>query len=204
MRVRIVSGFLKGRVIHGPEPGGAFRPTSERVRRSVADMLQPRIAGSTAADLCAGSGAFGFELLSRGATRVDFVENDRRRAAAIRENAEKLGVAANCRIFANDAAAFARSRRGPYDIVFFDPPYDDRRLAGMVRLFLRLVAENGMLVYECSGRSGAQGPEKGQTELKPFEKRIIGETRVELYRLSTMASEREGGDHAGCTVPRDV
>ncbi|MBN2188552.1 MAG: RsmD family RNA methyltransferase, partial [Chitinispirillaceae bacterium] len=83
MRLRIIAGVLRGRILQCPGRQLAFRPTLERTRTAMADMLQPRIGGSITADLCAGSGAFGFEMLSRGAARVDFIENDRRAAELI-------------------------------------------------------------------------------------------------------------------------
>ena len=185
MDLRIVSGSFKGRIIHCPEKRLSFRPTLERARTSVADMLAPRISGGRAADICAGSGAMGFELISRGAASVDFVENDRHCCALIRSYAEKFTVSGRCRIFAKDAAAYISACADRYDIIFFDPPYDDPALAGLAGRLRRLLNRDGVLVYQHRrhGRMGeadaVEGPEK------PFDTRIYGDTEVALYHGKT-------------------
>jgi 16S rRNA (guanine966-N2)-methyltransferase len=178
MKLRIVAGLLRGRTIHCPEKQLSFRPTLERTRQSVADMLRPRIAGSRCADICAGSGAFGFELISRGACSVDFVDNDRRCAALILGNAEKFGVAGQCRIVRQDVAEFARSRQGPYDIIFFDPPYDAAGMASLIPSLRQLLSPEGILLFQRRRMKGdAQGTEK------PIEVKTFGDTIVECYNV---------------------
>lgn len=179
MDLRITAGSLKGRIIHCPEKKLFFRPTLERVRISIADMLGPLIAGSRAADLCAGSGSFGFEMLSRGALSIDFVENDRRCVALISGHAEKFGVAARCRVVQRDAAAFAASCTDTYDIIFFDPPYGDKTTADLIPQIRRLLSASGILLFQRSSQvsPGAAGPEDA-----PFEVRKFGDTAVALYR----------------------
>ena len=182
MKLRIVSGSLKGRTIHGPDKDLSFRPTLERTRQSIADMITPRCAaGALAADLCAGSGAFGFEMLSRGARRVDFVENDRNRAALIREHAEKFGVLDQCRITAKDVAAFLQSTREKYDIVFFDPPYDASHLNGLVPGLMKLVAPGGVLLYQ-RRRPSVGGSGKRAENEQPSDIKTFGDTIVEIYK----------------------
>ena len=148
MKLRIISGLLKGRTIYGPDKDLTFRPTLERTRQSIADMVRPWCSGAIAADLCAGSGAFGFEMISRGAQRVDFVENDRGRAGLIREHAEKFGVLSQCRVVAKDIIAFLRFSGEKYNIVFFDPPYDASHLNGLVPELIKQVAPGGVLLYQ--------------------------------------------------------
>jgi 16S rRNA (guanine966-N2)-methyltransferase len=177
MKLRIVSGSLRGRLLQCPEKQLPFRPTLERTRRSIADMLQPRISGSMAADLCAGSGSFGFEMLSRGAGKVDFVENDRRCAALLREHAGKFGVSGQCRIVVQDVADFVRSRNGPYDIIFFDPPYDAMGIESLVSSMVRMLSPEGILLYQRRRRSRT-----AESDVQPFETRTFGDTIVECYR----------------------
>lgn len=181
MKLRIVAGSLKGRMLSFPPNDTEFRPTLERARTSIADLLQRYLAGAVAADLCAGSGAFGFEMLSRGAARVDFVESDRRRAEAIRKAAERFGVSEHCCIIAQDVQAFAQSCSKRYDIIFYDPPYDDHDLAGiMVPVLMGLLSANGMLVYQRRKKKGAlASAEKTAT---PFDTRNFGDTIVDFYR----------------------
>lgn len=119
--MRIIGGKWRGRSIEAP-PGRATRPTADRVRETLFSMLTSRIGGFDelrVADLFAGSGALGFEALSRGAAAATFVEKDPAAAAAIRRNAEKLGVSVN--VLAGSALALPRS--DPFDLVFADPPY---------------------------------------------------------------------------------
>jgi len=119
--VRIIAGQWRGRQLEAP-PGIATRPTADRVRETLFSMLASRMGSFDelrVADLFAGSGALGFEALSRGAASATFVESGPAAAAAIRRNAAKLG--ADVRIFAASALALPASE--PFDLIFADPPY---------------------------------------------------------------------------------
>jgi 16S rRNA (guanine966-N2)-methyltransferase len=119
--VRIIAGKWRGRPLEVP-PGRATRPTADRVRETLFSMLASRIGSFgdlRVADLFAGSGALGFEALSRGAAHATFVESDRAAAAAIRRNAEKLGVP----VEVLSGSALALPRTDPFDLVLADPPY---------------------------------------------------------------------------------
>ena len=119
--MRIIAGKWRGRMLEAP-PGPGTRPTADRVRETLFSMLASRLGSFEdlrVADLFAGSGALGFEALSRGAASVTLVENDPSAAAAIRRNASKLGV--EPRILSGSALALPRS--DPFDLIFADPPY---------------------------------------------------------------------------------
>jgi 16S rRNA (guanine966-N2)-methyltransferase len=176
MRLRIISGSLKGRILQCPERHLQFRPTLERTRQAVADMLGPRIAGSCTADLCAGSGSFGFEMISRGAGSVDFVENNRKCAAFLGEHAEKFGVAHRCTVIVQDVSIFVRTGRKRYDIVFFDPPYGAEDMPSLVPHIQTLLLPGGILLYQRRRR-----PLNGENGTRPFETRAFGDTVVECY-----------------------
>ncbi len=120
--MRIVAGRWRGRTLQAPK-GMATRPTSDRVREALFSMLTSRLGGFDdllVADLFAGSGALGFEALSRGAARCTFVEENREALAALQANARSLGAEADIR--ARSAAAIGPAH-SPYDVVFMDPPY---------------------------------------------------------------------------------
>lgn len=120
-RVRIIAGEWRGRRIEIPE-GTAVRPTPDRVRETVFNWLQDSIVGARCLDLFAGTGAFGFESLSRGAAEAWFVEQDATLVEALRAAASKLG--AEPEIVRRDALAFLRERPvARFDVVFLDPPY---------------------------------------------------------------------------------
>jgi 16S rRNA (guanine(966)-N(2))-methyltransferase RsmD len=141
---RIVSGRWKGRVLRVP---ASARPTSSRAREGLFDILQESVPGSRVLDLYAGSGAVGLEALSRGATRVSFVESDSR---ALESNLAALGAGPDefelLREDVRDAVA-ALTRRGErFDLVFADPPYGlkealSRPVAGLLAAGGRLVVQ---------------------------------------------------------------
>jgi len=124
--VRIVGGNLGGRVLRAP-PGAATRPTSEKVREAVFDILGPRLSLGDAhvLDLFAGTGAFGLEALSRGAVHATFIDSARAAVAAIRNNLRALGVADRATVVAGDAVVHAarHAPAAPWRLVFVDPPY---------------------------------------------------------------------------------
>lgn len=119
--MRIIAGKWRGRTIEAPA-GQATRPTADRVRETLFSMLASRLGSFEelrVADLFAGSGALGFEALSRGAASATFVESDTKAATIIRRNAEKLDV--SVQVLRGSALALPRSE--PFDLIFADPPY---------------------------------------------------------------------------------
>jgi len=101
------------------------RPTSDRLRETLFNVLAPRIQGSSVLDLYAGSGAVGLEALSRAASRVEFVEKAPPALAALKSNLARLAIAAGYKIHpASVAATLRRLKSAPFDLVFLDPPYD--------------------------------------------------------------------------------
>ena len=155
--MRIVAGAHKGRAITTPK-GRGTRPTSDRVREAVFNVLEHApwssgLAGRRVIDLFAGSGALGFEALSRGAAFALFVETDAAARGAIRENAETLDVLGVTRVHRRDAAALGAKPAGlgdPFDFAFLDPPYG-KDLAPKALARLReggWLAEDARLVAE--------------------------------------------------------
>src|SRR5689334_11571765 len=124
--MRVIAGIYKGRRLKTLE-GSALRPTSDRMRETLFNILAPRIEGARLLDLCAGSGAIGIEALSRGAAHVTFVEASRKAASVISENLRHCGIRENYRFIARDALAalkYAARDNQQFDIIYFDPPYD--------------------------------------------------------------------------------
>ena len=125
--MRIIAGKYRGRRLQSP-PSLATRPTSDRLREALFNVLAPRIEGARFLDLCAGSGAVGIEALSRGADHVTLVDQSRKMCQLIGANLEKFGVPADdADVRCSDAGEFlrrhSRSDSPPFNIVFFDPPY---------------------------------------------------------------------------------
>lgn len=133
--LRIIAGEFKGRRLQTPT-GRAVRPTSDRVRESWFSILQQSIPDARVVDLFAGSGALGFEALSRGAVAVDFVETHRDSLTALKANIEALKVEERVTIHRIDALRFAeRLPPNAYDVAFADPPYATDAAARLLALF---------------------------------------------------------------------
>lgn len=141
--VRIIGGSWRGRRLAVP-PGTVVRPTPDRVRETLFNWLADRLAGARCLDLFAGSGALGFEALSRGAEAVWFVERDPVQVQALEEHARLLGAPAT--IIAESVEDFLTSvPPETFDIVFFDPPYD--MVVGPVLELLPPWLGPGALIY---------------------------------------------------------
>lgn len=153
--LRIIAGTAKGRRIDTPTWEG-LRPTSDRLRESLFNILSTRLAGARVADGYAGTGALGIEALSRGAAHVTFIEKDARAARLIAGNLEKAGMKTPpnaCTIVRAGFVETAASYRGaPFDVVLLDPPYDDPGLAGALRAAERIVSDDGLVVLEHATR----------------------------------------------------
>ncbi len=194
--MRIVGGRLGGRRFPGP-PGDVTRPTSERVREAIASALDARdaIAGRQVLDLYAGTGALGFEALSRGAARVLFVERDARVAKAIEQSADSLGVRSEVAILRGD---LTRERcqvdvlaRGPFGLVLLDPPYADLSPAiGVLETLCArgLLAEDAVVLLEHAAKSMPAVP----SALVPLSRYRYGDTAVVL--LAARAAPEKGDD----------
>lgn len=125
--MRVIAGKYRGRNLKSP-PSLRTRPTSDRLRETLFNILAPRIAGARFLDLCAGSGAVGIEALSRGAAHVTFVDRSRKMYALIETNLKLLKVGSDeTEVSSREALDFLkrniRSADEPFDLIFFDPPY---------------------------------------------------------------------------------
>jgi 16S rRNA (guanine966-N2)-methyltransferase len=133
--LRIIGGEWRGRRLRFPVTRAGIRPTPDRVRETLFNWLQGRVAGRRCLDLFAGSGALGVESLSRGAREVVFVESDRDAARAIEITLAALGCDRG-RVVATDAVAYLRGPAEPFDVVFLDPPFDGELLEPACRLLV--------------------------------------------------------------------
>jgi 16S rRNA (guanine(966)-N(2))-methyltransferase RsmD len=153
--MRIISGKYRGRKLKSP-PSLQTRPTSDRLRETLFNILAPRIKGARFLDLCAGSGAVGIEALSRGAAHATFVDQSRRMCALIEANLDEFGVDTEEReVVCSEASAFlrrwAKSKPCAFDIIFFDPPYATEYELVLERLgdnLVDLLAAEAIVVVE--------------------------------------------------------
>jgi 16S rRNA (guanine966-N2)-methyltransferase len=122
--MRVIAGEYRSRALQAP-PGLATRPSSDRLRETLFNVLAPRIEGARFLDLYAGSGAVGIEAVSRGAAEVVFVERAAGALAVLRGNLEKLGIRSRVRVRPGGVGAYlSRAGREQFDVVFLDPPYE--------------------------------------------------------------------------------
>ena len=153
--MRIIAGKFRGRRLKSP-PSLQTRPTSDRLRETLFNVLAPRIEGARFLDLCAGSGAVGIEALSRGAAHVTFVDRSRKMYALIETNVGSLEVADGAiAVVSREALEFlkrhARDAAGPFDLIFFDPPYamDYAEVLGYIGGHAaELLAREGAIIVE--------------------------------------------------------
>ena len=151
--MRIIAGRYRSRKLKSSS-SLATRPTSDRLRETLFNILTPRIDGAWFLDLCAGTGAVGIEALSRGAAHVTFVEQSRKMGALIKQNCDTLGIdEGEIEVVTGDAADFLRryasKSNQPFDIIFFDPPYtEDYSILRYVAEPESLLADAGLLIAE--------------------------------------------------------
>ena len=191
--IRIVAGDLRGRRL---AVGPGVRPTTERAREALFSILGESVRGARVLDAAAGSGALGFEALSRGAREAVFVEADRRVGRVLEANLELTRLGGRARIVVRPISAFlVVERPSGFDLVFFDPPWADPVLADLDGLW-KAVVPGGTLVVE---RGGPEAPWPSPP-VEP-EVRRYGTTSLFLYRRRDGA-EMAAPDSAEPTVAR--
>jgi 16S rRNA (guanine966-N2)-methyltransferase len=187
--VRIVSGDFRGKTLAAP-PGAATRPTSDRARQAIFNILEHAawsrgVRDLRVIDLFAGSGALGFEALSRGAAFCLFVETDEAARGAIRENVDAMALFGRTRVHRRDATQLGQrpGADGPaFDLAFLDPPYGK----GLGEVALARLAEGGWLapgavvVFE----RGAQEAPFAVPGFEGLDEREYGAARVWFLRYS--------------------
>ena len=189
--MRIIAGTLKGRRIDAPKWEG-LRPTADKLRETLFNVLAPRIAGAVFLDGYAGTGAVGIEALSRGAAHVTFVERDSRAAALIEANLGRCGVVRDR--YAIIRARFAGTERPPagrrFDLVFLDPPYGAGELEKALAAAHPLIAEESLLVVEHARRDASpasSGPLARTREI------ASGDSAIAFYQRSSGSKPEAAG-----------
>ncbi|MEK7475823.1 MAG: RsmD family RNA methyltransferase [Candidatus Coatesbacteria bacterium] len=150
--LRIGSGALRGRRLVAP---GASRPPLALLRKSLFDILAPRLPGARVLDVYAGSGSLGLESVSRGAARVDFVEESGEACRILAENVARTGLAGSARVICREALVGLREldrAEARYDLVLLDPPFADERDGELLSAAARLVEPGGAVVLRIPAR----------------------------------------------------
>jgi 16S rRNA (guanine966-N2)-methyltransferase len=187
--MRVIAGKYRSRLLKGP---GALplRPTSDRLRETLFNVLGPSIEDSLFIDLFAGTGAVGIEAVSRGAREVLFVESNAKAARLIRENLETLNIRAGAELLEADALRALEkitTRRMVADFVFLDPPYEKNDAYLQVLEFLdasHLIAPQGIVIVEHFRK--AELPERFE-RLECTRQLEQGDAVLSFYRLAAAA-----------------
>lgn len=162
--VRIIGGKLRGRKLQFPDTEG-LRPTLGRTRETLFNWLITQIPGARCLDLFAGSGALGFEALSRGAESVVFVEQEPRACRSLDENIAHLGLTnAQAQVIAKDSIRFLDQldhRTRPFDLIFLDPPFGSSLLQDCLNRVAQgqHLCHEGLVYYECAANTQLQHPQ---------------------------------------------
>ena len=160
--MRVIAGQFKGRRLKAPSWDG-LRPTSDKLRETLFNILSSRVEGARVLDGFAGTGAVGIEALSRGAAHVTFIECDRRASALIESNLALCGVKRGYTIECDDVASVLRRARrdAACDLVLLDPPYDidPDTVTQVLEVAAGRVTADGLLVLERASRRDLEVPD---------------------------------------------
>ncbi len=183
--MRIIGGEARSRQIEAPK-GMDTRPTQDKVRESLFNILQWEIKGKSVLDLFAGSGALGLEALSRGADSAVFVDLSRHAAKIIQENVDRLGYQSKARVVRDDWKSAVGTQayydRNVFDLVFLDPPYSMTNTGEICSYMLSygILAQHVLIVVE----HALDTPPKLGPEFKANDLRRYGDTGITFCTLS--------------------
>lgn len=180
--MKVLSGTIKGRKLVSP-PGLELRPTPNKVRAALYDILARKILDASFLDLYAGTGAIGIEALSRGAKLSCFVESNQKHLRCLKKNIAQCSFATSSFVFGTSVFDFLTSSKQVFDIVFLDPPYSSDEIEKILpRLILGdMIAENGLIVVEHFHKKDLS-KKIGDTDLLKFYR--YGETVLSFYGRS--------------------
>lgn len=186
--MRVTGGIGRGRKLKVPA-GPRVRPTSDKVKQALFNILGEKIVNAVFLDLYAGAGGIGIEALSRSASRVMFVDASRDSLIIIKQNIEQTGFGARAQAVLSKAEAFLKKTSGPYDIVFLDPPYSEK-----MQPLLELIAGAGVLkpdsIVIAEHFKKQPSPESAGT-LSLYREARYGDTVLAFYKIGASSQESE-------------
>lgn len=177
--MRIISGSRRGHKLLDFE-GMDVRPTTDRVKESIFNLIQSYVTDSVCLDMFSGSGALSFEAISRGAARAVMVDSDKRSVDIIKKNTESLGFEDKCEIHNKSCFDYAAAARDKFDIIFLDPPYNKGLIEPVLGAIVKneLLTDEGIVVLESDDTDFSEEFE-GLTVLK---QRKYGRTYITVYK----------------------
>ena len=179
--MRIIAGSARGRTFDAPQ-GRDTRPTLDRVRENVFNILQMKVRGATVLDLFSGSGAMAFEAISRGAAEAVLVDIDRAANAVQRQNAAKLRMEGQCRILQCDWQMAIRQLTATgerFQVIFLDPPYAMHDMVPVMEALRPLLAEDAVILLEHEAKMFPATPDGFEL----YDSRKYGIAGVSFFRL---------------------
>ena len=182
--MRVTGGTAKGQQLKMPQ-SQLVRPTTDRVREAIFSVLASLTNGwSYVLDLYAGSGALGIEALSRNAEWVDFVDQEPRCCATIKQNLDKVGFLQKAHVYCCKVAKALTFLKENYDVVFMDPPYSDKNTGNTMTQLANseLLSDKSLLVVSHASRSPLQQNYDGLNIIK---EKIYGDTCISIYQKET-------------------
>ena len=193
--MRVIAGEHKGRRLTAV-PGKGTRPTTDKVKESIFNMIGPYFDGGWVLDLYAGTGGLGIEALSRGAERAVFVERDAKAFAVVQQNVAACRLQERAELYKNDAARALQAlakRNLQFDLVFLDPPYAQQKIAEVIATLQErdLVADGAWIVTEHD--TGVKLPDRiGKCVIN--RSAVYGDTAVTLYEFDRDGEREESAD----------
>jgi 16S rRNA (guanine(966)-N(2))-methyltransferase RsmD len=194
--MRIVGGSARGRTLLGPKDAKTIRPTADRVRETLFNILGQRLDGLTVLDLYAGTGALALEAISRGADRAVLVDSGREALGLIRANVDALGFGAQAELVAQPVARALGTLGGrglKFDRIFADPPYAAEVVNELLEGIARhaLLAPEGVIIIEHAKRESAPEAHAG---FERFDQRKFGDTIVSFYAAPAVTEAPGAGE----------
>lgn len=183
--MRIISGIRRGHKLYEFE-GDDVRPTTDRVKEAVFNIIQTFVPDAVCLDMFAGSGALSFEAISRGAKRAVCVDKDKRSVDIIRKNGESLDFLSSCEIVHMSCFEYIERTSEKYDIIFLDPPYNKDFIEPALNGIIKndILSEEGIVVLESDGTDFHDMAEG----LEIYRQRKYGRTYITVYKKKDKSS----------------
>ncbi len=176
--MRVITGSAKGRRLFSPADT-SVRPTSDKVKEALFNIIQFDIEGRYVLDLFAGSGQLGIEAISRGASRCVFVDNSKASSSLVEQNVDKVGFADYATILTVDAKKYIRNTAERFDLIFIDPPYNEGLSASVLTDCAEHTTDTGMIIVESDRDDILPDSVNGFTV---FRRCVYGKTALTCYK----------------------
>lgn len=179
--MRVISGIRRGHKLH-EFTGMDVRPTTDRVKESIFNLIQGYVPSARVLDMFAGSGALSFEAISRGASFAVLVDCDRNSVELIKKNIEELKFQEMCNVREESCFSFAKSCKEKFDIIFLDPPYNKGFIEPALLAIVdnELLSENGIIVLE----SDSTDFKSEFKDIKMIKQKRYGRTFITIYEFA--------------------